>query len=103
MTTETRTLIDLWDILAIEYDCGECGAKFSIRLSSKDIDHPMKCLNCSAEWHKVSNAYNRLRFIELTRAIFQSAQALREMQERPENPIKLNVRLEVAVHEKKVA
>ena len=103
MTSETRTLIDLKDVLAIEYQCGVCGSRFSIPITKKDIDHPMVCPHCSAEWHGVADAYHRKRFIELTRALFQSAQSLVEMQTNETQPIKLNVRLEIATHENKLA
>jgi hypothetical protein len=94
MTTETRTLIDLSDILAMQYKCTKCGATFSIPIALA-IEHPMKCYNCRIDWHPVPDSFHRVRLNELTRAIAQSIQTLAEMKT---DGINVNVRLEVAVH-----
>jgi DNA-directed RNA polymerase subunit RPC12/RpoP len=49
MTVETRRTIELRDILAIEYECSQCGAK-TIRTLNEKHAIPGMCGNCSATW-----------------------------------------------------
>jgi hypothetical protein len=99
MTTETKTLIDFTDILAIQYQCTKCRTTFAVPISMA-IDHPMKCFNCREEWYTFPDDNNRAAFNKLTQSIAQSVHALSNLHS---SGIKVNVRLEVAVHEKKVA
>ena len=49
MTTETRTTIELQDIIAIELECKLCGTK-STRKLDKNLVVPVICDNCRDQW-----------------------------------------------------
>jgi DNA-directed RNA polymerase subunit RPC12/RpoP len=49
MTIQKRTLVDLADIEAVEYECSHCHSRFSVPIAKSDrrID---RCPNCNEEW-----------------------------------------------------
>ena len=55
MTTETRTTIELKDILAIEFECGQCHAK-AVWPVNGDPRVPVKCSRgCEQQWFIVGS------------------------------------------------
>lgn len=49
MTTETRIMIELGDIKAIEFECKKCHARIT-RLLDNWLQHPLTCSNCGEQW-----------------------------------------------------
>ncbi|MGB8887391.1 MAG: hypothetical protein WCC87_11750 [Candidatus Korobacteraceae bacterium] len=49
MTIETRSSIELGDIVAFEMECSKCHAR-TIRKIVPQFDVPPKCGNCGAGW-----------------------------------------------------
>lgn len=49
MTTQRRTLVSPSDIVAIEYECTKCAARYSVGLSKVD-QLLRKCPNCATRW-----------------------------------------------------
>jgi hypothetical protein len=49
MTTQRRTLIELGDIVAIEYECRHCHARYSVPVDRADR-RPGRCQNCREDW-----------------------------------------------------
>jgi predicted RNA-binding Zn-ribbon protein involved in translation (DUF1610 family) len=49
MTSETRTYIELEDIIAIEFPCHSCGTTVAIplRATEKAVSAPKRCPNCA--------------------------------------------------------
>lgn len=61
MTVETRSSIELTDIVAFEMECNNCHAR-TIRPIKPQFDVPNKCGNCSAGWMMHGSAeLNNLR------------------------------------------
>src|SRR5690242_8599287 len=52
MTKETRTLIDLQDILGIEIECQnpKCKAKVMLPIQSEMPRHDYRCFQCQSDW-----------------------------------------------------
>jgi hypothetical protein len=50
MTSETRTLIELTDILGIEFGCQKCGAKILYPFRKQYDCLAEYCPNCNALW-----------------------------------------------------
>jgi hypothetical protein len=48
MTTETRTTIELGDVLAIEFECKKCGAKIAVPIE-KFRQAPLRCAACDTQ------------------------------------------------------
>ena len=55
MTIQKRTLIELSDILAIEYGCPHCDSRYSVPIAKSDR-RPDKCPNCHQPWLESQNA-----------------------------------------------
>jgi hypothetical protein len=49
MTIETRSFIELKDIIAFEMECSKCHTR-TIRKLTAQFDVPIKCGNCSGGW-----------------------------------------------------
>jgi hypothetical protein len=49
MTEETRTTIELQDVVAIEFGCRRCSAKFVLAFN-EHLTIPRQCANCQEEW-----------------------------------------------------
>lgn len=54
MTVDHRTLIELADIIAIEYECPHCHVRHSVPLNTWD-GVTEKCPNCRTEWVRATH------------------------------------------------
>ena|SRR2546423_15320284 len=90
MTIETRTLIEVTDMMAIEFECPHCHIRYSVKLESGADRNVHDCPNCNEHWftdnHPISTKQSDLRLILGFMA------AIREMQSREFNAI---IRLEL--------
>lgn len=50
MTSETRTLIELTDVIGIEFECRNCKAKVLYPFQEKYYHLSEKCPNCGEAW-----------------------------------------------------
>ncbi len=50
MTTETRYVADLADVLGLRIECRKCGASFSRPPATAKEELPPICSNCGAAW-----------------------------------------------------
>jgi Zn finger protein HypA/HybF involved in hydrogenase expression len=49
MTRETRTTIEPSDVIAVEFECRECGARIVVNLENFDKS-PVFCPRCEKQW-----------------------------------------------------
>jgi len=69
MTVETRSSIQLSDVVAFEMECEKCHAR-TIRQLDRIFEVPTRCGNCSAGWMMTGSAeLNMLR--EFLEQLFQ--------------------------------
>ncbi len=95
MTSETRTFIEFKDVVAIQFECGNCGAKASFPIGRLDRN-PMVCVNCHEEWFISDRDPARAAFSSLVHSLALAAHTASDLQSKG---VKLSVRLEVSVHE----
>jgi hypothetical protein len=50
MTSENRTLVELKDVLGVEFECSKCQSKFLYSLSNQHQRLLDKCPNCFEPW-----------------------------------------------------
>ncbi len=64
MTAETRTTIEIADIVAFEFECCKCKARV-VRPLTDENKIPMRCVNCNAEQWFTENSrdFTDLRFV----------------------------------------
>jgi hypothetical protein len=55
MTSEHRTLIDLTDIVAVEFECEKCAAKVLYPLAKNYERFLLQCPNCNENWFAEPN------------------------------------------------
>jgi predicted RNA-binding Zn-ribbon protein involved in translation (DUF1610 family) len=55
MTTETRTLIELKDVLGVEFGCPTCGAKTLYPMAKSFQRLAESCPNCGEDWFAPRN------------------------------------------------
>jgi hypothetical protein len=54
MTKETRTLVELSDILGVEMECPKCKAKLLIPMDAHMLRFGPQCFQCGADWFGAS-------------------------------------------------
>ena|SRR5258708_1455798 len=50
MTRETRTLIEITDMWAVEFTCPHCGTRYSVAFDKSDRQLLTHCPNCREPW-----------------------------------------------------
>jgi hypothetical protein len=60
MTAEERVLIELSDVLALEFTCKQCGVKVGISPQKERHFVPSSCPSCGAQFFKEKTALNTL-------------------------------------------
>jgi hypothetical protein len=83
MTAEERLLIELSDILALEFTCKQCGVKVGISPQKERHFIPTKCPGCGAEFFLTDGALHTA-----VRSLFS---LLREGSPLPDGPFKLQL------------
>lgn len=74
MTYETRHLIALSDVLAVEFECAKCRTKIVLKLNSLD-GPPLVCPVCNTQWviHSSQEHANLHHFLQRMKGYAEGA------------------------------
>lgn len=85
-------MIEPKDILALEYECHSCHAKYSIRMDSPNARPQTKCPGCGETWVRMDQLADRVDLVDtVTPHFIRYLGALRNL------ATKSTLRLEVAM------
>jgi hypothetical protein len=94
MTSETRTYIDVNDLLAAVVQCPGCHASLALSFAADHMNLPQNCPHCRAQWFE-STPQNPTRGQRLS-ALFEALRLLKSSLDSKAEPTKFTFRLEIA-------
>ncbi len=94
MTVESVIKIDLADVLAVRYECGECGSVTSVPIGLKH-SVPDVCPTCREKWFSSMGDPRQQKLYDLIASLRSAAEAVAQF---PKTEVPLGIRLEIAGH-----